>query len=130
MRKLLMAGLFLVAGAMACSSPDDSARTPRDPRLQHLFVQGSSYGHRVTIYANEQQIWNGEFTSRSSPAWEPEVHELRLPAELTNHVSILGGPYKKIFKVDWTKGQRITIYFEKDGKAYGRQLKGSKVTLL
>lgn len=125
-----MAGFLLVTGILACSRPDDSGHTPRDPRLQRLFVQGSSYGHKVVIYANDHRVWNGEFRDRSSPAFEPDVHALRLPAELPDRASIVGGPYKKIFKVDWTKGQQITIRFAKDGKIHVSQLKGNKATIL
>ncbi|MBI2386806.1 MAG: hypothetical protein HYV14_12425 [Elusimicrobia bacterium] len=125
-----MAGLILVAGAFACSRPDDGARAPSDPRLQKLFVQGSSYGHKIEIYADDHRIWSDEFTDRSAPAFEGEVHALPLPPELPARVSILGGPYKKDFTVDWTKGQQITIRFAKDGKILVTQLKGTKTTNL
>lgn len=128
MRKLRIAGLLVIAGALACSKSDDGGRAPQDPRLQKLFVQGSSYGQKVEIFADDQRIWNGEFRDRSSPAFEAEVHELRLPAELPSRVSILGGPYKRSFSADWTKGQRITVRFEKDGKIRVSQLKGVTVT--
>ena len=130
MRKLWMAGLILVASASACSRPDDSGAAPRDPRLQKLFVQGSSYGHKIEIYADDHRIWNDEFKDRSSPAFEPEVHALSLPAELPGRVSVVGGPYKKVFMVDWTKGQQITIRFAKDGKIRISQLQGAKTTSL
>jgi hypothetical protein len=107
---IALLGVLAAAGCKA--QPYHYPHDVSNSNIPHLYLNGSSYGHKITIKADDKIVWDGIVPSNGVG---PNIHAVGIPRSKQKQctISIVGEPYDASLFVDWAKGNAVIITFEK-----------------